>query len=111
MKYEMMLVMKPIDDKKVEAIIEGVTSYINNYGTLIKVDNWGRKLLAYEIQGETEGVYVLFTFNCKFKNIAKLDMMMQRSEEVLRHMIVWKGGEILPQLEEIKNKGNKDNDD
>ena len=52
MKYEMMLVMKPIDDKKVEAIIEGVTSYINNYGTLIKVDNWGRKLLAYEIQGE-----------------------------------------------------------
>lgn len=100
MQYEMMLVMKPLDNKKVEELIDVVSGYIKDNGALIKVDNWGRKFLAYEIQGETEGVYVLFVFNCEFKNVTKLDRMMQRKDEVLRHIIVWKGGEILPNLNE-----------
>ena len=49
---------------------------------------------------KTEGVYVAPTFDSEFNKVTKLDRKVYTIENVIRHMIVWKGGELLPDLEE-----------
>ena len=100
MKYEMMIIIKPVEERLVQATIDKVLGYVKEAGTLINVDKLGRRRLAYEIKGETEGVYVAITFDSEFNKVTKLDRKGYTIEDVIRHMIVWKGGELLPDLEE-----------
>lgn len=102
MKYEMMLIIKPMEQRFVGEVLSKVKELVNEVGSIIKVDEWGRRFLAYEIKGETEGYYVLLTFDSEFKLVTILDRKMHQIEEVIRHMIVWKGGEILPDEPRLK---------
>ena len=63
-KYEAMYVITPeLEDEAVKGIIEKYTGIITaNGGEIEKVDEWGRRRLAYPINYKTEGYYVLTTF-------------------------------------------------
>lgn len=100
MKYEMMIIIRPVEERLVQATLDKVLSCVKEAGTLIDVDKFGRRPLAYEIKGETEGVYVVITFDSEFNKVTRLDGKVYTIEDVIRHMIVWKGGEILPNLNE-----------
>ena len=100
MKYEMMIIIRPAEERLLQATLEKVLTYVKEAGTLIDVDKFGRRFLAYEIKGEAEGIYVAITFDSEFNKVTKLDRKVYTIEDVIRHMIVWKGGEILPDLEE-----------
>ena len=95
MKYEMMIIIRPVEKRLVEITLNKVLNVVRELGTLINVDDFGRKALAYEIKGETEGVYVAITFDSEFPKVIHLDRKMYQFDEVIRHMIVWKGGEIM----------------
>ena len=90
--YEVMYIVKPVEDEAFEAVVAKFEALINNNGGSVeKTDRWGKKRLAYEIQDLQEGLYVLVTFNGTPACIKELDRVMRITDEVMRHMIIAKG--------------------
>ena len=90
--YEIMYIVKPYEDEKFEAVVEKFNTLItNNGGVIEKTDRWGKKRLAYEMQGLNEGLYVLVTFIAEPAAVKELDRVMKITDEILRHMIVRRG--------------------
>ncbi|MXY26776.1 30S ribosomal protein S6, partial [Candidatus Poribacteria bacterium] len=65
-----------------------VKSIIENGGTLLKVDPWGKKRLAYPIQKRSEGYYVLYIFESAPGFVAELNQSLRVIETILRYMVV-----------------------
>lgn len=57
-------------------------------GVVDNVDVWGKRKLAYEINGLTDGDYTLIDFHADPQNIAELDRVLRITDAVVRHMIV-----------------------
>ena len=75
----------------VEALKTKFTDLISKNGTLGEVDEWGKRKLAYPINYETEGYYVLINFACEESFPAELDRVINITDGVLRSLIVAKG--------------------
>ena len=89
--YESMLVVSTKGgDEAAEAIVEKFKAMIEANADLENVDVWGKRRLAYMINKETEGYYVLFTFSCKVDFPAELDRVYKITDGVLRSLIVAK---------------------
>ena len=65
-KYEAVVVfsLKNGEDA-VKALVAKFSDLIKEHGTLVDVDEWGARKLAYEINYETDGYYVVYSFDCK----------------------------------------------
>ena len=73
-KYEVMVVFSiAAGEDKVKELIEKFKTLIANNGTVEEVNEWGKRKLAYEIDDQTEGYYVLYTFESKPDFPAELD--------------------------------------
>ena len=68
--------------KRVEHTIAGIGGEIDN------VNEWGKRKLAYEINGQTEGEYTLIDFHADPAGIAELNRVLRITDAVERHMIV-----------------------
>ena len=68
--------------KRIETTIEGAN------GTVDNVENWGKRKLAYEINGLNDGDYTLIDFHAEPDDIAELDRVLRINDAVVRHMIV-----------------------
>ena len=66
------------------------TYLIAAYGTLESVAEWGKRGLAYEIDDEQEGYYVLVNFTAAHEFPAELDRIYKITEGVIRSLIVAK---------------------
>lgn len=75
-------------EEELKALVEKFTSLISANGTLESVEEWGKRKLAYEIQDESEGYYVFFTFSCTPDFPAELDRVYKITDGVLRTLIV-----------------------
>ena len=88
--YELLFFVAPsIDEATNEAVMTRIQNTITAAnGTVDNVDNWGKRKLAYEIDGLTDGDYTLIDFHAEPSNIAELDRVLRISDAVVRHMIV-----------------------
>ena len=93
-KYELALVINPtIDDEARAAEMEKVQELIKRFGgTIEKVDDWGKRRLAYEIQKLNEGYYSFTTFEAEPTAPAEIESRVRIMENVLRYLIVRKDG-------------------
>ena len=92
-KYECLFVLstKTLDDAALEATTEKFKDLITKNGGVIEnVDVWGKCRLAYAINYETEGYYVLVNFEADSKVPAELDRVFNITTGVLRSMIIKK---------------------
>ena len=64
------------------------TTIAEGKGTVDNVDNWGKRKLAYEINGLTDGDYTLIDFHADPADVAELDRVLRITDAVERHMIV-----------------------
>ena len=88
-KYEAMVVISTKQEEEViKGLVEKFTSLISENGTLVSVDEWGKKRLAYMINKETEGYYVLYTFEAKPEFPAEFSRRLKITEGLLRSMII-----------------------
>ena len=72
-----------------QEIIEKYTALIqNNGGEVTKVDPWGKRRLAYEIDKIREGYYVLVEFNADVELPAELERNFRIADEIMRYMVV-----------------------
>ena len=65
---------------------DGVKALIEANGTMESVDEWGKRKLAYEIDDQTEGYYVLYTFTSKPDFPAELDRVFKITDGVMRSL-------------------------
>ena len=89
-KYELAVILKPIlEEEEQKAEFEKIQALITKLGgTIDKVDEWGRRKLAYEIQKHSEGVYSFITFTSEPGVPAEIESRIRIMENVLRHLIV-----------------------
>ncbi len=89
--YEAMLVfsVKESEDAA-KALAEKFKALMEKNGTVESVDEWGKRKLAYAINYETEGYYVLFNFASEPEFPAELDRVLNITDGVLRSLIIKK---------------------
>jgi len=89
--YEIMFIVKPLEEEATNAVITKFETLITvNGGTVEKIDRWGKRRLAYEVKDFIDGFYVLMHFACEPKVIAELDRVMKITEDIIKHMIIRK---------------------
>ncbi len=88
-KYELVFIIDPkLEDKK--PIIDKVTELINTTGKVENVDEWGNRKLAYEINKNTEGYYVLVNFEAEPHFIAELERVFNITTEIIKFIVIRK---------------------
>ena len=89
-EYEMMTVFHPrLNADETAAAIAGLEEQIvANGGEMLSTDEWGRRRLAYPIDGVADGHYVLMTFNLPAAGAAPLERWIRISETTLRHLLI-----------------------
>lgn len=58
------------------------------YGQVTKIDRWGRRKLAYEIDRQREGYYVFMEANIDPKGLPEVERNLKLSSSILRYLIV-----------------------
>lgn len=92
--YEtVMIVSMKKGEEGIQAIVEKFKALIEKNATLKNVDEWGKRKLAYLINKESEGYYVLFDFESTAEFPAELDRIYKITEGVMRSMIIRKEDE------------------
>ena len=91
-KYEIVLVFfLSKGEEAVEALKVKFTDLIKANGTLGEVEEWGKRKLAYPINYETEGYYIVAQFESDENFPAEIDRVINITDGVLRSLIVAKG--------------------
>jgi small subunit ribosomal protein S6 len=90
--YETMFIINTkLDEEATNAMIEKFKGIMTNMaGEIVKVDIWGKRRLAYEINDMSEGFYVLIDFNGDAALVNELDRVFKITEGILRHIIIRK---------------------
>lgn len=89
-EYELMYVLHPrLTAEEIEAAVERISALVTGPGgEIISVDQWGRRRLAYPIDRNLEGYYVLSTFKAPGTVAGPLEAQLNLSEDVLRHLLI-----------------------
>lgn len=88
-KYETMYIISPtLDEEQVKALVEKFNNLISEHGEIEKVEEWGRKKLAYEVQDQKEGYYVLLYFTANPEFPAELERNFKINENILKYLIL-----------------------
>lgn len=88
--YELLFFVAPtIEDETRLAVMKRIeTTIAEGEGKVDNVEDWGKRKLAYEVAGLTEGDYTLIDFHANPANIAELDRVLRITDAVVRHKIV-----------------------
>ena len=88
--YELLFFVAPTIDEETRAgVMKRIETTITaTEGVVDNVDVWGKRKLAYEIIGLTDGDYTLIDFHANADSIAELDRVLRINDVVVRHMIV-----------------------
>ena len=88
--YELLFFVAPAIDEETRAgVMKRIeTTIAAGNGVVDNVDVWGKRKLAYEINGLTDGVYTLIDFHADPAEVAELDRVLRITDAVVRHMIV-----------------------
>nr|WP_104163750.1 30S ribosomal protein S6 [Cryobacterium sp. N22] len=89
-QYELMVILDPeIDERTVAPSLDKFLNVVrNDGGTIDKVDVWGRRRLAYEINKKAEGIYAVVDFTANASATAELDRQLKLSEAVMRTKVL-----------------------
>ena len=87
--YETVMVFSVANGEEATAeLVNKFKSLIEQNGTLTSVDEWGKRRLAYPINDELEGFYVLVKFDSSPEFPAELDRVFKITDGVLRSLII-----------------------
>ena len=89
-QYELMVILSPeIDERTVAPSLDKFLKVItNDGGTIDKVDIWGKRRLAYEIQKKTEGIYAVVNFTATAATTQELDRQLNLNEQIMRTKVL-----------------------
>jgi small subunit ribosomal protein S6 len=87
--YELGFILNPeVSEEQTSAILERIEKIVNNSdGQVVKVNQWGRRRLAYPIEHHRDGYYVFIDMILTPETVIELDRNLKVSEEVMRHLV------------------------
>ena len=89
--YETMMVFSVANgEEAVQPLMEKFKAMIEANGTLESVDEWGKRKLAYLINDEDNGYYVLYNHTCDADFPAELSRVLKITDGVLRSLVIKK---------------------
>jgi small subunit ribosomal protein S6 len=88
--YEMMVILDPsLEERTIQPSLDQFLKVVTTAGgTVDKVDIWGRRRLAYEIQKKSEGIYTVIDLMAEPDTVKELDRQLNLNEAVLRTKII-----------------------
>jgi small subunit ribosomal protein S6 len=88
--YEVMLLIDPsLDEEAHAAVVEKASGVVTGLGGVVdSSDDWGKRRLAYEIKGLTDGSYTVMEIHASPEAVAELDRVLHITDPVVRFMIV-----------------------
>lgn len=88
--YEVMLLIDPsLEEESHAAVVEKTTGVITAQGGILdSTEEWGKRRLAYEVKGFTDGAYTVVQFHAEAAAVAELDRVLHITDPVARFMIV-----------------------
>ena len=89
-RYELMVLLDPdVEERTVAPSLEQYLGVIRqDGGTVEKVDIWGRRRLAYEIDKKAEGIYAVVDLVAEPAAVKELDRQLSLNETVLRTKLI-----------------------
>jgi len=88
-KYESIFILRPsLEEDKRIAAIEKFKAIISADGEIEKVEEWGNRKLAYEIEKIRDGYYVLVTFKANPTLPLELERNFKISDDVIRYIVI-----------------------
>jgi small subunit ribosomal protein S6 len=89
-RYELMVILDP--DLEERTVAPSLDQYLNlvrqGGGSVEKLDVWGRRRLAYEVDKRTEGIYAVVDLTAEPDTVKELDRQLTLNESVLRTKVV-----------------------
>ena len=84
--YEMMIIIDPtVDERNITTFVDKLLQVVpTEGGTLEKVDIWGKRRLAYDINKRSEGIYVVVDMKATPETAQELDRQLGLNEAILR---------------------------
>jgi len=85
-----MVILSPeIDERTVAPSLDKFLKVItNDGGSIEKVDVWGKRRLAYEIQKKNEGIYAVVNFTATSEATQELDRQLKLNEQIMRTKVL-----------------------
>jgi small subunit ribosomal protein S6 len=89
-RYEtLFIVQSELSSEDITAIIDRYSKIITDMkGTILKVERWGKRKLAYLIRKQSRGFYILVDFAGKREIVAELERILKFDDKVLKYMSV-----------------------
>jgi len=88
--YELGFILNPeVSEEQSNSILERIRQIVTNHdGQVVRINQWGRRRLAYPIAHQRDGFYVFFDMILTPETVSELDRNLKVTEEVLRHIII-----------------------
>lgn len=89
-RYEVLYIVHPdLTDEETKAVADRYGELVTaQQGTLIKVEDWGRRKLAYEIRKQGKGTYILMDFYGPGTMIREIERNFKIDDKVLKYLTV-----------------------
>jgi small subunit ribosomal protein S6 len=89
-RYEMMIILDPgLEENTIQPSLDQFLTVIRDGGGSVdKVDVWGRRRLAYDIDKKSEGIYAVIDMNAEPDTVRELDRQLGLNEAVLRTKVL-----------------------
>ena len=113
--YEIVFMVHPDQSEQVPAMVERYTSLVTeNGGTVHRLEDWGRRHLAYPINKIHKAHYVLMNIECTNETLAEIENIFRFNDAIIRNMVVRckeAVTEASPMMKSADDKGARRRDD
>lgn len=106
--YEIVFLVHPDQSEQVGGMVERYTKVIEEDGGKVhRLEDWGRRQLAYAIDNVHKAHYVLMNIECSAKALAELEDNFRYNDAVIRNMILRRDEAVTGQSEMLKAEENR----
>lgn len=87
--YEIVFLVHPDQSEQVPAMIERYSAIVTDgKGTIHRLEDWGRRKLAYPINKIHKAHYVMLNIECDGETLAELENTFRFNDAVIRHLVI-----------------------
>ena len=109
--YEVIFLVHPDQSEQVPAMIDRYRALLeSNGGTIHRLEDWGRRQLAFMIEKVYKAHYVLMNIECDGKTLTELSSMFKFSDAVIRNLVIRKSRAIIEPSPLAKSKEDNRDD-
>ena len=88
--YQSVLILKPdLDEAQVDQVLEKITEFLSkNNGSILKVEKWGKKRLAYRVKKNRFGYYLNMYHTCESLKVSALEADYKLYDLILKFLVI-----------------------